>query len=241
MSRRTSNNGIEKLQSWEGEVLYAYDDADKGVKKKRIMPGDKVIGTLSIGYGHTGPDVKPAMTCTHAQALQWLREDLREAEDAVDAAVKVPLSDNQFDALVAFTFNAGVDAFIGSTLLKRLNKGEYDAVPYELLKWNKTTITDPATGKKKKVKSDGLVNRRNAEIGLWASGSYVASNTVPAEPMKKPIVTTESMTTGAGIFAATGLAGSSIFDGNGPVQYVLAGALALAFAVAIILFLKKRV
>ncbi|QMV27382.1 glycoside hydrolase family protein [Brucella sp. BO3] len=86
----------------------------------------------------------------------------------VERLVKVPLTDNQFAALVSFDFNTG--ALDKSTLLKKLNKGDYAAVPVELMKWVN------AGGKK----INGLVNRRAAEAGLWAKGDFVSSNYVPA-------------------------------------------------------------
>ncbi|EJF81752.1 hypothetical protein MCS_00177, partial [Bartonella doshiae NCTC 12862 = ATCC 700133] len=76
------------------------------------------------------------------------------------------LSDEQFGALVSFCYNVGIAAFQNSTLLKRLNRGDYEAVPTELQKWTK------ASGKR----LQGLVHRRVAEAGLWAKGAYVSSN-----------------------------------------------------------------
>jgi lysozyme len=79
----------------------------------------------------------------------------------VNSHVKVPLDQDQFDALVDFCFNAGIGAFYGSTLLKLLNQGNYDAIPEELKKWNKCHIDGVLTV------VQGLVNRRNNEILLW--------------------------------------------------------------------------
>ena len=99
---------------------------------------------------------------TKQQALQLLQQDAAKAGAAVKACVKVPLTQSQFDALVSFTFNCGVGAFESSTLLKRLNAGDYGAVPTELRKWVKAgPVTLP-----------GLVTRRTAEGTLFSKGSY---------------------------------------------------------------------
>ena len=82
---------------------------------------------LTIGYGHT-QGVKEGDTCTKEQAEAWLLEDLQKAADAVERYVTVPLSENQFNALVSFTFNVGGGNLKDSTLLKNLNRGWYEQV-----------------------------------------------------------------------------------------------------------------
>lgn len=162
MTRRIDAESLACIKRWEGLRLTAYRD---------------VAGRLTIGYGHTA-GVREGMTITEAEAEAWLRRDLAPAELAVDAAVTVPLTAPQFGALVSFVFNVGVNAFRASTLLRKLNAGDYEAVPRELLRWTKADGRQVA----------GLVNRRNAEIGLWSKGSHVVSAPVrPAEPVK-PIV-----------------------------------------------------
>lgn len=150
MARKVTPFVIEKLKQWEGCRLIAYRDP---------------VGIWTIGYGHTGSDVKRGMQITQAQADKLLMDDLARFERAVDQAVKVPLTDNQFGALVSFAFNVGVAAFEKSTLLKKLNQGNYSAVPGELARWNR------AGGKL----LAGLVNRRAAEAGLWATRVSVPS------------------------------------------------------------------
>lgn len=220
--------GLAKIKAWEGFVPHAYDDAF--ATKEPVDPGETVHGTLTIGYGHT-LNVKPGDKITEKQAVELLKQDLVGVENAVERLVKVPLTDGQFAALVSFVFNVGAGAFRGSTLLKELNKGNYDAVPKELMKWTKTTIGG------KKITSAGLTNRRAAEIGLWATGNYVASNTIPAAPASKPLVTMESVGVGA---AAVGSLGTAL-DGTGPVQYALAGLIVVGFLMAGYVYLKKRV
>ena len=147
MTRRINAAGLSHVKRWEGLRTRAYRD---------------VAGILTIGYGHTSaagaPVVKDGMTITEAEAEEILRRDLQKFEERVERFVKVPLTDNQHAVIVSFDFNTG--KLDKSTLLKKLNKGDYDAVPTELMKWVH------AGGKKVK----GLVNRRAAEAGLWARG-----------------------------------------------------------------------
>ena len=118
-------------------------------------------GVWTIGYGHTSaagaPEVVQGMTITQADANNILRRDLVKYETGVEALVKQPLTQNQFDVLVDFAYNAGIGALKSSTLLKRVNAADFDAVPAELMKWTKNG---------KKV-LPGLVNRRRAEAGWW--------------------------------------------------------------------------
>ena len=118
-------------------------------------------GVWTIGYGHTSaagaPEVVQGMTITQADANNILRRDLVKYETGVEALVKQPLTQNQFDVLVDFAYNAGIGALKSSTLLKKVNAADFDAVPAELMKWTKNG---------KKV-LPGLVNRRRAEAGWW--------------------------------------------------------------------------
>ena len=143
---KTSAAGINLIKEFEGVRLKAYR-----------CPAD----VWTIGVGHTSaagpPVVKAGMEITNAQAMKILANDLVKFEDGVDSAVKVPLKQNQFDALVSFAFNVGLGALAKSTLLRKLNAGQYDAVPAELMKWTK------AGGKE----LPGLVRRRRAEAALW--------------------------------------------------------------------------
>ena len=115
-----------------------------------------LAGVNTIGYGHTH-DVNINDVCTKEQAERYLWDDLRIAEAAVLRHVRVPLSHNQFSALVSFVFNLGEKPFSLSTMLAMLNKGWYQQVPAQLIRWNH------AGGKVTK----GLINRRNAEAKLW--------------------------------------------------------------------------
>lgn len=99
---------------------------------------------------------------SYDQALGLLRTDVSAAEGSVRRLVSVSLSQNQFDALVSFTFNVGGGAFGRSTLLQKLNLGGYGSVPGELSKYV------VAGGRR----SSGLVRRRSAEGNLFERGTY---------------------------------------------------------------------
>ena len=118
-------------------------------------------GILTIGYGHTSaagaPEVHDGMTITQDEAENILKNDLVKYEQPVAAMVKVDLEQNQFDVLVDFAYNAGVGALKTSTLLKKVNAGDFDAVSDELMKWTK--------GGGKVL--PGLVRRRQAEAAWW--------------------------------------------------------------------------
>lgn len=110
----------------------------------------------TIGYGHTR-GVKIGDTCTREQAEQWLEDDLNESLLGVQNLVKIHINENQTNALVDFVFNLGAKNLQKSTLLKELNKGLYDQVPQQLMRWNK--VNGEELG--------GLTRRRAAEAKLW--------------------------------------------------------------------------
>ncbi|MGU5727515.1 lysozyme [Aeromonas jandaei] len=119
-------------------------------------------GYPTIGYGHVvvaHEQDQFATGITQAEATELLRKDVRIAERAVLRLISVPLTDGQFDALVSFTFNLGAGALQRSTLRRKVNRGEHQAVPAELMKWVW------AVGKK----LPGLVRRRQAEGVAYAS------------------------------------------------------------------------
>lgn len=147
MSRPINEDGLKLVKQFEGKRLKAYR-----------CPA----GVWTIGYGHT-KGVKPGDTISEDEADRLLADDMIDAGAEVGKCVKVALNDNQFAALASFVFNAGIGNLKVSTLLKRLNAGDYDCVPSELAKWIKAS--DPKTGKKASL--PGLVRRRAAEGELW--------------------------------------------------------------------------
>lgn len=142
MPTRTINDkGLELVKQMEGCRLKSYADS---------------VGVPTIGYGHT-KGVKLGQTISSEQATQFLKYDLQEAERGVEKLVKVPISENEFAALVSFTFNLGVGSLAKSTLLRLLNSGDKVAAARQFVLWNR------AGGK---VLS-GLTRRRIAEKDLF--------------------------------------------------------------------------
>ena len=133
--------GLELIKSFEGLRLRAY-----------LCPAK----VWTIGYGHTG-DVRGGQVITQSQADDLLKQDLRRFEIAVRKLVKVPLTQNQFDALVSFAYNVGEAALSRSTLLRKLNAGDLAGTKLEFAKWNK--------GGGKVLA--GLTRRRDAEANLF--------------------------------------------------------------------------
>lgn len=136
-------NGIELIKSFEGCKLKAYQDS---------------VGVWTIGYGRT-TNVHKGDVITQQQADDYLLIEYKEFESKVKKLVKVPLTDNQLGALVCFAYNVGVGALSKSTLLKKLNVGDYKGAAEQFLVWNK------AGGKI----LNGLVRRRQAEKDLFLS------------------------------------------------------------------------
>ncbi len=139
---------IEMIKKHEGLRLNAY------------MPTRNDVWT--IGYGHTRTAHK-GMIITEERAEQLLREDIKWVEKAIKENVKVPLTQNQFDALGSLIYNIGAGAFAKSTLLSRLNNGDYQGAAKQFLVWNKQT--NRKTGVKEVL--PGLVTRRKAEMELF--------------------------------------------------------------------------
>lgn len=148
MIRHINEPGLNLLKSFEQLRLKAYRDQG---------------GVLTIGWGHTGRDVRPGLVITRERADELLKADLASAEVAVCDLVSTALPDNRFDAVVCLVFNIGRDAFSRSTIRRYLNAGAWDKAAAQFAVWNK--VTDRATGQK--VVSAGLINRRAAERKLF--------------------------------------------------------------------------
>ena len=137
--------------------LLAYVKSKEKFRPTAYKPTKKDVFT--IAWGHT-KDVQAGDTCTTAQGITWLQEDMATAVTAVNK-VAVPLSQNQFDALVSLVFNIGAGAFEESTLLRYLNDSKFTAAADEFLRW------DHQDG----YELDGLHIRRTEEraIFLWVA------------------------------------------------------------------------
>ncbi len=133
---KMSENGRELLARWEGVRTQVYKDSAG-------LPTIGVGHLLTEGESHCGKIVIGGVAVAYdgglseAQVLALLGQDLTRFEDAVNSAVTVVLNQNQFDALVSFSFNVGVGAFEKSTLLRVLNQGRYNEVPDQLRRWIK--------------------------------------------------------------------------------------------------------
>ena len=139
---KISQKGLDLIKSFEGLELKAYKDS---------------VGVLTIGWGSTGSHVKPGMVITKEQAETLLKQDVSRFEKGVNDLVKVPLTQNQFDSLVSFSFNLGLGNLKSSTLLKKLNASDYSGAANEFLRWNK------AAGEV----LNGLTRRRQAEKDMF--------------------------------------------------------------------------
>ena len=164
MTQSLSPAGRRFIERWEELVLYVYDDKVplrliNGKRQYVEWDWGPVRGTLTIGYGHTDaagpPDIYEGMHITAAQADAILDADLAPCMADVRRAVKVPLTQGQFDALTSFDFNCGAGNL--AKLVVKLNQGDYDDVPRRMLLYVNS----------KGERMQGLVNRRNGEIALW--------------------------------------------------------------------------
>lgn len=151
--RHVTEAGLDLIKRFEGFSPTIY-----------ICPA----GYPTIGYGHVVLEHEQdqfALGITQAEATELLRKDVGIAERAVLRLISVPLTEGQFDALVSFTFNLGAGALQRSTLRRKVNRGEHESVPAELLKWVW------AAGKR----LPGLIRRRRAEGSAYSLGKHVGS------------------------------------------------------------------
>ena len=149
--------GLEFIAAQEGFRAAVYEDA---------------AGVATIGFGHVltpGEDYRDGLSRDAALAL--LRRDGAEAEAAVRRLVTVALTQAEFDALVSFTFNEGAGHFGRSTLLAKLNAGDFAGAAAQFFAWDKIVVNGVATV------SAGLARRRRAERALFRDGVYGASDT----------------------------------------------------------------
>lgn len=141
-----NSEGIRLVKFYEGLYLKAYIDP---------------VGVLTIGYGHTGPDVFEGQVISEQQAEDLLVKDLAHHEAFVEGVVTVPLNDNQRAALTSFAFNVGNGSLRDSTLLKKLNAGDVEGASNEFTRWVHGTVNGV------KTVLPGLVKRRASERALF--------------------------------------------------------------------------
>ena len=148
---------------------FAYSDAGialtKGFEGLRLTAYRDCGGVLTIGYGHTGPDVIEGMTIDEAQAETLLRADVQVAVECVNRAVTAAITQNQFDALVDFCFNVGCGALMNSTLLRKVNAADFAGAAAQFALWVHAGGEVVA----------GLVRRRELEAQMFLSHSVAAA------------------------------------------------------------------
>lgn len=156
-----SSAGLALTRGFEGLRLSAYQDS---------------AGVWTIGYGHTGPEVHAGQHITEPAAEVLLLADLGVAIECVRRAVKVELTQGQFDALVDFCFNAGCGNFLGSSLLRLINAGEMASAARQFGLWVH------AAGRI----IPGLVRRRAAEARLFAGSGFNSAEEVAKSAEQNP-------------------------------------------------------
>jgi lysozyme len=152
---KTSSNGRKFIENFEGLVLVVSDDG---------------FGTPTGGYGHTNaagpPPIHLGQHLTQSEADEWLANDLSKVEQEIDLLVKVPLNQNQFDALVSWEFNLG--SLRSSSVLQFLNQGNYKEASNRMLLYNHANGRVVA----------GLTRRRQAEVKMFLT----PTTNVPTQP-----------------------------------------------------------
>lgn len=152
MAYQTTNRGVELIKEHEGLRLTKYLDA---------------VGKPTIGYGHLILPGENYQRITREQAESLFEVDLDIHEREVARLVTVPLNNNQFSALVSFTFNLGPTKLSRSTLLKKLNAGDYAGAAREFSRW----VYGKVGGKNKRLA--GLIRRRADEKSLFLTPGQV--------------------------------------------------------------------
>lgn len=141
---KTSQQGLDLLIAREGKRNAAYLDS---------------VGVPTIGVGHTGPEVHLGLHWNDDQIEAALRADLDRFEDAINDSVTVGLEQYKFDALLSFSFNVGVGAFQSSTMLKQINRGQFELAALQFDRWH----IPPE-----------ITRRRNGEREQFAGRHFVA-------------------------------------------------------------------
>lgn len=161
------------LDSYTMQLLKPLLIASEGLRLKTYRCP---AGKLTIGYGHTGPDVTEGMEITHKKAEALLLEDLQWVAAAMQQTIKVELAPHQKAALASLIYNIGGPAWRGSTALRRLNAGDLEGAAEALTWWDKVTRDG------KKVVLDGLVRRRRQERDLLLSAAIKRGAVVEDPP-----------------------------------------------------------
>lgn len=155
--RQMTTRGYDFLENEEGERLFAYDDATG----RRVNPGDQVVGVLTIGVGHTGPDVFKGQTITQEESRRLFDADTDWAEEVVEKSLIGPKGEkpnnNQFDAAASLAFNIGKAGFAGSSVARNWQAGRFKEAGDAFSLWNRDKFGVNAV----------LVGRRARETAMF--------------------------------------------------------------------------
>jgi lysozyme len=189
-----SQEGIDLVKRFEG----LHKLKDDGMVHAYRCPA----GKWTISWGHC-KGVRSGMKVTMAQSEQFLSDDLEEHGKIVKKYVNVPLTQSQYDALTSFVFNLGGGNFRSSTLLKKLNMGDYDAVPEQIMRWNKARVDGKLTPLR------GLTRRRAAEAAIFSKDAQLPSDEGGPTMPQKPTAEAPKSLAKSKTMAGVGLAGAA--------------------------------
>jgi len=192
--QKISPQGVDLVKKFEGLHRVQAD----GMVSSYRCPANR----HTCGFGAT-KGVRSGTKWTKEYCEVRLIEDLADHGKAVKRHVNVPLSQYQYDSLTSFVFNLGEGNFKSSTLLKKLNKGMYDEVPEQLMRWNKARVDG------KLVPLNGLTRRRAAEAALFSSDAALPSDEGGSEMPQKVSAAAPKKLSQSKTMAGAGIAGAA--------------------------------
>ena len=192
--QKISPQGLNLIKKFEG----LHRVQDDGMISSYRCPANR----WTIGFGSC-KGVRSGMKITVKEAEDLLIKDIEDHGKAVKRHVNVPLTQFQYDALTSFVFNLGEGAFKSSTLLKKLNKGMYDEVPEQLMRWNKARVDG------KLVPLNGLTRRRAAEGALFSSDAGLPSDEGGSEMPQRVSAAAPKSLAKSKTMAGAGIAGAA--------------------------------
>ena len=193
-----SITGINLVKRFEG----LHKIRDDGLVHSYRCPA----GKWTIGWGVT-KGVRSGQKITKEEAETQLLDEMNDHSKCIYRLVNVPLTQNQFDALTSFIYNLGEPNFKSSTLLKKLNKGLYDEIPEQLMRWNKARVDGKLTPLR------GLTRRRSAEAALFSMDAKLADEGGDIM-VQKPQATAPKSLAKSKTMAGVGIAGAATAMGE---------------------------
>lgn len=148
---KTSHQGLQLLHGREGRRNAVYRDS---------------VGVPTVGFGHTGPDVRMGDVWTDEQVEAVFAKDLERFERAVNEAIQaMPIPQHAFDALVSFAYNVGVGAFSKSTLVRMINAGNMTEAARQFDRWHiPAEITSRRNGEREQFKGTAFEARIHESV-----------------------------------------------------------------------------